>query len=124
MAQSAQGHWLPPGPAQRETSLRGAEVQMMASVTARKQEIAIGIALQTHVLKICPVHHQLYCDEDACADDENIARAFAVAVELVHDHPPFAEEFHHDAHELTDLLSDTIGEAPIVCPGCGSPRAS
>jgi hypothetical protein len=94
----------------------------MMPLTGKKQEIAIGIALQMHVLKICPVHHQLYCDDEGCEDDENMARAFAVAVELVHEHPPFAEEFHHDAHELTDLLSDTIGEAPICCPECGSPQ--
>jgi hypothetical protein len=23
-----------------------------------------------------------------------------------------------DAHELTDLLSNTIGSAPLRCPGC------
>jgi hypothetical protein len=99
-----------------------AEIQMMPAATGKQQEIAIGIALQTHVLKICPVHHQLYCDDESCADDGNMARAFAVAVELVHEHLPFAEEFHHDAHELTDLLSDTIGDAPMCCPDCASPQ--
>jgi hypothetical protein len=82
-----------------------------------KQEIAIGIALQTQVLRICPIHNQLYCEEDQC-DDEQMARAFAVAIELVNQHEPFAEEFHHDAHALTDLLSSTIGAAPDHCPGC------
>ena len=88
----------------------------------KKQEIAIGIALQTHVLKTCPVHNQLYCGEDPESDDENMARAFAVAIELVHQHKPFAEEFHHNPHELTDLLSYTIGAAPIACPECAAPR--
>ena len=83
-----------------------------------RQEIAIGIALQTQVLKICPIHNQLYCDEELYSDDENMARAFAVAIELVHQHPPYAEEFHHDAHVLTDLLSFTIGAAPDCCPEC------
>jgi hypothetical protein len=83
-----------------------------------RQEIAIGIALQTQVLKICPIHNQLYCDEELYSDDENMARAFAVAIELVNQHPPYAEEFHHDAHVLTDLLSSTIGAAPDCCPEC------
>ncbi len=92
---------------------------MGITALGRKQEIAIGIALQTQVLKTCPIHNQLYCgDDDRCADDENMARAFAVAIELVHQHAPYAEEFHNDAHELTDLLSSTIGAAPRSCPGC------
>ncbi|HEV7612963.1 MAG TPA: hypothetical protein VGO37_13880 [Steroidobacteraceae bacterium] len=92
---------------------------MGITARGRKQEIAIGIALQTQVLKTCPIHNQLYCgDEEQCADDENMARAFAVAIELVHQHAPYAEEFHNDAHELTDLLSSTIGAAPQSCPDC------
>ena len=92
---------------------------MGITAMGRKQEIAIGIALQTQVLKMCPIHNQLYCgDEDQCADDENMARAFAVAIELVHQHAPYALEFHDDTHELTDLLSSTIGAAPRSCPYC------
>ena len=90
----------------------------------KKQEIAIGIALQTQVLRTCPLHNQLYCDDEGFADDENMARAFAVAIELVRDHAPYAEEFDHDSHQLTDLLSNTIGAAPIGCPECASPRLS
>jgi len=86
-----------------------------------KQQIAIGIALQTQVLKTCPVHHHLYCEEEESGDNENMARAFAVAVELVR-HEPYAEEFHHDAHALTDVLSYTIGATPIGCPDCLSMR--
>ena len=95
---------------------------MGITVLGKKQEIAIGIALQTQVLKSCPIHHKLYCGEDQCVDDENMARAFAVAIELVHQHAPYAEEFHHDAHELTDLLSSTIGAAPASCPDCVTSR--
>jgi hypothetical protein len=95
---------------------------MGISTMSKKQEIAIGIALQTHVLKSCPIHHKLYCGEDECTDDENMARAFAVAIELVHQHAPYAEEFHNDAHELTDLLSCTIASAPAYCPDCVAPR--
>ncbi len=87
-----------------------------------RQEMAIGIALQTQVLKTCPVHNQLYYVDDQPSDDENVARAFAVAVELVRQHRPYAEEFHHDPHELTDLLSYIIGAAPASCPGCVSQR--
>lgn len=88
----------------------------------KKQEIAIGIALQTHVLKSCPIHNHLYYGDDPETEDENMARAFAVAIELVRQHQPFAEEFHHNPHELTDLLSYTIGAAPPACPECAAPR--
>jgi len=90
---------------------------------AKKDEIALEIALQTQVLKTCPIHHQVYCDDRDCADDENMARAFAVAIELVR-HGPYADEFDHDAHQLTDLLSKTIAAAPIGCPRCAPPRVS
>ena len=88
----------------------------------RKQEIAIGIALQTQVLKSCPIHHQLFCNDEQCyeEDNENMARAFSTAIELVREHAPYAEAFHHNAHELTDLLSYTIGAAPAACPDCAS----
>jgi len=88
----------------------------------KKQEIAIGIALQTQVLRTCPIHNQLYREDEEYTDDENMARAFAVAVELVRQHRPYAEEFHHSAHELTDLLSHTIGAAPASCPDCAAQR--
>ena len=88
----------------------------------KKAEIAIGIALQTQVLKTCPIHNQLYCADEQYADDENMARAFAVAIELVRQHEPYAQEFHHDSHELTDLLSYTIGAAPLCCPDCAQAR--
>ena len=77
-----------------------------------KQTIAVEIALQTHVLQTCPAHNQIYCD-----DDVDPASAFALAVELVRQHTPYVEEFQ-DPHELTDLLSETIGAAPTCCPMC------
>jgi hypothetical protein len=85
----------------------------------KKQVIAIGIALQTQVLKSCPVHHQLYFD-----DEVNPAPAFALAVELVRGHKPYVQEFHDDAHELTDLLSDTLGTTPGSCLECCSAHAN
>lgn len=87
---------------------------------ATKQEIAIGIALQTQVLRVCPIHNELYCDEGSCNDDENMARTFAIAVELVRQHGEHAAEFHHSVHELTDLLSYIIGAAPESCTHCAS----
>jgi hypothetical protein len=80
-----------------------------------KQSIAIKIALQTHVLQTCPIHNEIFCD-----DDVDPSGAFALAVELVKQHTLYADEFHNDAHELTDLLSETIGAAPTCCPHCPS----
>jgi len=81
----------------------------------KKQVIAIEIALQTHVLKTCPAHRQIYFDDDADA-----ASAFALAIELVRKHKPYVEEFHDDEHALMDLLSDTLGATPPYCPECQS----
>jgi hypothetical protein len=89
----------------------------------QKQGIAIGIALQTQVLKVCPIHNELYYDDEQFTDDENLARAFAVAIELVRQHPPYAEVFHHSSRELIDLLSYTISTAPETCPDCRAPRS-
>jgi hypothetical protein len=80
----------------------------------KKQTIAIEIALQTHVLKTCPIHQQIYFDDDADA-----ASAFALAMELVRKHKPYVEEFH-DEHELMDLLSETLGATSLCCPECQS----
>jgi hypothetical protein len=81
----------------------------------KKQAIAIEIALQTHVLKTCPIHRQIYFDDDADA-----ASAFALAIELVRKHKPYVEAFHDDEHELMDLLSETLGATPVCCPECQS----
>ncbi|HEY0802661.1 MAG TPA: hypothetical protein VGD54_17630 [Steroidobacteraceae bacterium] len=79
----------------------------------KKQVIAIGIALQTQVLKTCPIHRQLYFD-----DDVNPAGAFALAIELVRKRKPYVQEFDNDVHALTDLLSHTLATAPVCCPEC------
>jgi hypothetical protein len=80
-----------------------------------KQAIAIGIALQTQVLKTCPVHRQVYFD-----DDVNPAGAFALAIELVRKRKPYVEAFDNDEHELTDLLGETLRTCPQCCPECAS----
>jgi hypothetical protein len=82
-----------------------------------KQAIAVEIALKTKVLKTCPIHNELFCD-----DDVDPSGAFALAVELVTEHRPDVDEFHDDPHALTDLLSATIGATPSCCPVCASLR--
>jgi hypothetical protein len=84
----------------------------------KKQLIAIGIALQTQVLKTCPVHRQLYFD-----DDVNPAGAFALAIDLVRRREPHVDGFY-DEHELTDLLSDTLATTPVGCTECQPPVRS
>jgi hypothetical protein len=81
-----------------------------------KKVIATGIALQTQVLKTCPIHNQIYLDNDV-----DPASAFALAIELVRHQKQFVEEFENDEHRLTDLLSDTLGTAPLCCPECPAP---
>jgi hypothetical protein len=83
-----------------------------------KQAIAFEIALQTHVLQTCPVHHEIFYD-----DDVDPSGAFALAVELVRQHKPYVDEFQDDAHALTDLLSETLSAAPRCCPHCPSALA-
>ncbi len=84
----------------------------------RRQGIAISIALQTHALRTCPLHRQVYLDEDV-----DPASAFALATELMRKHAPYAQEFQNNAYSLTDLLSDTLGAAPLSCPECQWPIA-
>jgi len=79
----------------------------------QKHSVAVAIALQTHVLRTCPLHNQLFCDDEADA-----ATAFALAVELVRQHTPYVDDFRDNTHELTDLLSETIAAAPENCPQC------
>jgi hypothetical protein len=86
-------------------------------VDENKQIIAIGIALQTQVLKTCPLHFQIYFD-----DDVDPASAFALAIELVRSRTPYVADFQQDTHELTDLLSETLGMSPVCCPECQSPK--
>ena len=78
-----------------------------------KHSIAMGIALQTQVLKICTAHRQLYCD-----DDVDPAIAFAVAEHLVRDDQASAGVFREDIHGLADLLTDVICSAQCACPKC------
>jgi hypothetical protein len=78
-----------------------------------RRSIALEIALRTSVLCTCPIHQQHYVDEDI-----DPSAAFSLAVHLVHHYPPYAEVFHHDAHELTDLLIETLSAVPGRCPVC------
>ncbi len=42
---------------------------MGMTAMGKKQELALGIALQTQVLKVCPGHNQVYCDDETFTDD-------------------------------------------------------
>jgi hypothetical protein len=79
----------------------------------QKQSVAVQIALQTHVLRTCPEHRELFFD-----DESDPASAFALAVELVRQRRPYVGEFHGNSHALTDLLSETLAAAPGFCPQC------
>jgi uncharacterized membrane protein len=79
----------------------------------QKQSIVMNIVLQTQILKECPVHHQVFCDEEA-----DPAIAFALAVQLIHHNRPLAMAFQQSVHVLADMLSETIAAAPNVCPQC------
>ena len=58
---------------------------MAAQLVDDKESVAIGIALQTQVLRVCPIHNQLYCEQEQYSDDENMAPAHSpLAIELVH----------------------------------------
>lgn len=83
----------------------------------QKQSIVMGIAFQTQVLKTCPVHQQVFCDEDV-----DPAIAFAVASQLMRHDKPVAEAFQRSVHDLADLLSETIAAAPDCCPECVNQR--
>jgi hypothetical protein len=50
----------------------------------QKQSVAVEIALQTHVLRTCPEHRELFLD-----DESDPASAFALAVELVRQRRPY-----------------------------------
>jgi hypothetical protein len=79
----------------------------------QKQLIAIGIGLRAGVLKICPEHSRIYCDEDV---DPGIA--FALAAELVNRRNDYVAPFA-DYLELAELLENTMSSAPRQCPRCG-----
>jgi hypothetical protein len=76
---------------------------------------ALEIALQTRVLETCAVHNEIFYD-----DEVDPSGAFALAVELVRQQKPYVDEFEHDAHALTDLLSEILSAVPRSCPHCAS----
>jgi hypothetical protein len=88
----------------------------MSDIWDERHSIAMGIALQTQVLKVCPVHRQLFCD-----DEVDPAIAFAVAAQLMHNDKQSADKFREDIHDLADLLTDVISTAQCSCPKCAQP---
>jgi hypothetical protein len=87
-----------------------------ADIWDERHSIAMGIALQTQVLKICPVHRQLFCD-----DEIDPAIAFAVAGQLMHNDKQSVDVFREDIHDLADMLTDVISTAQCSCPICAQP---
>jgi len=81
----------------------------------QRQNVAVTIALQTHVLRTCPVHDLLLYDEEA-----DLGCAFALAADLVRHDKPYVRDFRRSSHELTDLLRETIAAAPVECPECAA----
>ena len=79
----------------------------------QKELVAIGIALQTQVLKSCPVHGELHFD-----DENNMGRAFSLAGDLGRQLIECVGAFRDDGYQLTDVLSDILGRAPAWCPRC------
>jgi hypothetical protein len=82
----------------------------------QRHSVAVAIALQTRVLRTCPIHDELFFDEEA-----DPACAFALAVDLVRHDMPYVRDFRKSTHELTDLLSETVAAAPVECPRCAAP---
>lgn len=80
---------------------------------AERRSIVLGIALQTQVLQTCSIHDQVFAGDEA-----SMARTFAHAVELLRERKLYVREFNNDVHQLTELLSDTIGAAPESCLQC------
>ncbi len=78
----------------------------------QKQLIALGIALRTGVLKICPEHGQIFCD-----DDVDPGLAFALAQELMRRHNAYVAPFA-DSRQLADGICEAVGMAPRQCPRC------
>jgi hypothetical protein len=83
----------------------------------QKQLIAIGIGLQTQVLKICEVHSRIFRDEEA-----DPGAAFALGLELFQARQPYVAAFGADLEELLELLCETLEAAPPRCPHCNAPR--
>jgi hypothetical protein len=82
---------------------------------ARQQRelLAVGIALHSHVLKICARHNRIYCDPGA-----DLGAAFTLALQTFRRRGSEARIFADDEHALLDLLSAKIGEADDRCPRC------
>jgi len=84
-------------------------------VQQQRELLAVGIALQSHVLKICQRHNRIYCDPGA-----DLGAAFALALQTFRRRGAEARIFSDDEHALLDLLSAKIGAADDCCPRCVS----
>jgi hypothetical protein len=83
----------------------------------QRELLAVGIALDSRVLKICARHNRIYCDP--CAD---LGAAFGLALQTFRRHGSDVRIFR-DEHALLDLLSAKISEADDRCPHCADAGA-
>jgi hypothetical protein len=81
----------------------------------QRHSVTVAIALQTHVLRTCPMHDELFYNEET-----DPACAFSLAVDLVRHDLPYVRDFRKSIHALTDLLSETIAAAPVECSQCAA----
>jgi len=79
-----------------------------------KQSIALQVALQSGVLKECALHRQVFYG------DQDPKPAFELMLEKFEQNFPEVARFRHDFHELTDMLSEVIAQAPAYCLQCRS----
>ncbi len=77
-----------------------------------KHAVALSVGLQTLVLKRCPIHREVFYD------DVDPSPAFALALHLMKSRIPCVDAFDNNAHELMDMISETIGAAPPACRAC------
>ena len=59
----------------------------------QRQNVAVTIALQTHVLRTCPLHDQLIYDDEA-----DLGGAFALAEDLVRHDAAYVRDFRKSTH--------------------------
>ncbi len=86
---------------------------MSQTESQSRELIAFGVGLRSGVLKLCQHHGRVFCDEE-----RDPAAAFVLAQELLNDKAPFLDVFAADPHELMELLTVTIGNAPAHCGDC------
>lgn len=76
-----------------------------------KYSAALSIALRANVLACCDIHGDVFYP------DADPAPAFELAIAVFHQRSPGVAVFT-GAHELTDIVSAVISQAPAFCNQC------